>query len=166
MSHLSDRARIGRRVAALLAALVMAVSAVGAPALAAETATQRYIVVFGGTYALDGSYALGGNYALNHEYALQAVAAAGGSVTSDLSKQIGVMVVESANAQFAALMGSYALVEVVGSDVSFQAVPSRAARSKVFQWAAAGRRGWRAPGADVRVNARSGMPARRGWLDR
>ena len=126
MSHLSDRARIGRRVAALLAALLMTVSAVGAPALAAETATQRYIVVFGGTYALDGSYALGGNYALNHEYALQAVAAAGGSVTSDLSKQIGVMVVESANAQFAALMGNYALVEVVGSDVSFQAVPSRA----------------------------------------
>jgi subtilisin family serine protease len=126
MSHKWDRTRAWRRAGVLLTLLALGAGLLAGPVNAATAATQRYIVVFSGTYALDGSYALGGDYALNHEYALQAVALAGGTVTSDLSKQIGVMVVESANAQFYALMSGYALTEVVGSDVSFQAVPSAA----------------------------------------
>ena len=107
---------------------------------AAQAASQRYVVVFAESYALDGSYALGGDYALNHAYALQLVAAAGGTVASDLSRQIGVMVVDSANAQFTALMTSYALVEAVGRDRSFQGVPSAA------EMAAAPRADGRGPG--------------------
>lgn len=121
MSH----ARFGwvRRPGALLAGLALAGSmTVGATASTGSTA--RYLVVFSGSYALDGSYALGGNYALNHEYALGIVEAAGGTVTTDLSKQIGVMVVESANSQFYALLGSYALVEEIGLDWSWQGIPT------------------------------------------
>src|SRR5687767_2689796 len=126
MSQASARGRAWRRVAATLGALAMATAALGTPTFAADSAAERYIVVFDGGYALDGSYALGGNYALNHSYALEIVRAAGGTVTSDLSKQIGVMVAESSNAQFATLLDSYALVDVVGSDWSFQGTPSRA----------------------------------------
>ena len=126
MSQASDRGRVWRRVAASLTVLAMAGAALGTPTLAADTAAERYIVVFDGGYALDGSYALGGDYALNHTYALEIVRAAGGTVTSDLSKQIGVMVAESSNAQFATLLGTYALVDVVGTDWSFQGTPSRA----------------------------------------
>jgi subtilisin family serine protease len=126
MSHGWDRARAWRRVGVLFTMLALAGTVLAGPANGASAATQRYLVVFNGSYALDGSYALGGNYALNHDSALQAVSLAGGTVTSDLSKQIGVMVVESANAQFYALMSSYALVDVVGTDVSVQALPSAA----------------------------------------
>ena len=86
MSQASVRRRVTRRVLTSLSALVIACAALGAPAMAADAATERYVVVFGGGYALDGSYALGGDYALNHAYALEIVRAAGGTVTSDLSR--------------------------------------------------------------------------------
>ena len=124
MSHGRDRARAWRRVGVLFTMLALAGATLAGPVNGASTATQRYLVVFGGSYALDGSYALGGNYALNHGYALEIVKAAGGTVSNDLSKQIGVMVVESANAQFYALMKSYALVEEVGQDWRWQGLPS------------------------------------------
>lgn len=126
MSVWSHPRRAWSRVAVTLAALAVAGASVAAPVAATGSATERYLVVFAGTYALDGSYALGGDYALNHGYALSIVEAAGGTVTSDLSQQIGVMVVESANEQFYALMSGYALVEEVGSDWRFQGVPSAA----------------------------------------
>lgn len=122
MSHWLTLARARRRAAGALLAMVLVGATMGAPASAAETAAQRYLVVFSGTYALDGSYALGGNYALNHSYALEAVKAAGGTVATDLSKQIGVMVVESSSAQFYALMKSYALVEEIGKDWRWQGI--------------------------------------------
>jgi subtilisin family serine protease len=114
-----------RRTMATLAGLGLAGSLV-LNVSAATDAAERYLVVFGGTYALDGSYALGGDYALNHEYALGLVEAAGGTVTSDLSKQIGVMVVESPSSAFYALMTSYALVEEVGQDWRWQGIPGYA----------------------------------------
>ncbi|TAK02657.1 MAG: hypothetical protein EPO36_01500 [Chloroflexota bacterium] len=121
MSH--TRFGRARRLGALLAGLALAGSlAVGTTASTASP--QRYLVVFSGTYALDGSYALGGDYALNHEYALSIVRAAGGTVSTDLSKQIGVMVVESASSQFHALLTSYALVEEVGADWAWLGIPS------------------------------------------
>ena len=124
MSHSLTLARAKRRAASALLSVVMIGALAGTPALAVESATQRYLVVFSGSYALDGTYALGGNYALNHSSALQAVKAAGGTVTNDLSKQIGVMVVESASAQFYALMRSYALVEEIGQDWRWQGIPT------------------------------------------
>ena len=113
---LNPKARI-RRTLATLAGLLLAGS-LSLNVSAGESYALRYLVVFGGSYALDGSYALGGNYALNHEYALGLVESAGGTVTNDLSKQIGVMVVESSNDAFYALMSSYALVEVVDASDS------------------------------------------------
>jgi hypothetical protein len=114
-----------RRSLAALAGLILA----GSLALnvsAADSYALRYLVVFDGTYAVDGSYALGGDYAVNHEYALELVQAAGGTVSRDLSRQIGVMVVESSNDAFYAVMSSYALVEAVGRDWRWQALPEYA----------------------------------------
>ena len=122
MSHLSaiGSAR-ARSLLAVVAGLVLA-SSVTLTAVASTSALTRYLVVFNGTYALDGTYALGGNYALYHEYALNIVKAAGGTVTTDLSKQIGVMVVESANSDLYALLSAYALVQEVGQDYSWQGI--------------------------------------------
>jgi subtilisin family serine protease len=75
-------------------------------------------------YALSGMYALGKNYVLARDYALSLVAAAGGTVTSDLSRQIGVMVVDSKNAAFAETMRSYALVAAVGTDRGWKQFPT------------------------------------------
>ncbi len=111
-----------QRTVILISSGALALGLVGVPGGVAATsgATQRYLVLFAGTYALDGSYALGGDYALNHAYALEIVRVAGGTVSNDLSKQIGVMVVESSNDQFYALLKSDALVEEIGQDWRWQ----------------------------------------------
>ena len=49
--------------------------------------------------------------------------AAGGTVANDLSKQIGVLVVESSSATFASALSSSALVETVGKDKKFKGLP-------------------------------------------
>jgi len=123
MSHTPLRRT--RRLVAVVAGLALALS-MTLSASAQSGSSQRYLVVFGGSYALDGTYALGGNYALNHDYALGIVQAAGGTVANDLSKQIGVMVVDSTNSAFYALMSGYALVEAVGQDYSWQGIPDYA----------------------------------------
>ncbi len=79
----------------------------------------------GGNYALLNAYALGNNYALARDYALSIVSVAGGVVTADLSRQIGVMVVESKNTSFAQTLSGYALVEAVGNDFTEKRFPSR-----------------------------------------
>ena len=48
-------------------------------------------------------------YAVAHDYAVYAVQAAGGTVTNDLSQQIGVLIAESTNANFATLVQQYAV---------------------------------------------------------
>jgi subtilisin family serine protease len=113
-----------RLVAGIVAAaLALSAAFLASPARGQTGANERYIVVFDAVQLADGSYALGGNYALNHDYALSLVEASGGSVLSDLSAQIGVVVVESPNALFAEVMRSYALVEEVGSDFGVKALP-------------------------------------------
>jgi hypothetical protein len=77
-------------------------------------------------YALSGVYALDQNYALARDYALSLVAQAGGTVTADLSRQLGVMVVDSKNARFAEAMSSYALVAGVGRDLGWKQFPTMA----------------------------------------
>ena len=121
-------------VALVFGALPLAQAGAGA----AET--KRYLVVFGGTYAVDGNYAVddeyavgdqyavgscyavdesyavgpayavGSCYAVDHDYAVSMVTAAGGTVTSDLMNQIGVLVVDSATAAFAEVMRTYAVL--------------------------------------------------------
>jgi len=80
----------------------------------------------GDTYALLDAYALDQNYALARDYALSVVDSAGGVVTADLSRQIGVMVVESKNALFAQALSAYALVKEVGYDFASKQFPSLA----------------------------------------
>lgn len=86
-----------------------------------------------GVYAVDGNYAVGCNYAVNgtyavyavaHDYAVYAVTTAGGTVVSDLLKQIGVFVVQSTNPTFADVLSKYAVVESVARDYTWQGVPS------------------------------------------
>jgi len=119
-------------VAAAAAVCLGALPLAGGTATASTGATKNYLVVFNGDYALDGTYALGGNYALYHDYALSLVSGAGGTVTSDLSKQIGVMVVQSTNALFAEVMRSYALVDDAARDWSWQGIPESGAGAQPF----------------------------------
>ena len=55
--------------------------------------------------------------------AVAAVAAAGGTVANDLSKQIGVLVVESSVGGLRDALSSSALVETVGQDKKFKGLP-------------------------------------------
>ena len=82
---------------------------------------QRYVVTLTGDYAVSEGYAVGSSYAVSghpsyavyavtHDYAVYAVQAAGGTVTNDLSRQIGVLIVESSNADFATLLQQYAVM--------------------------------------------------------
>ncbi len=52
-----------------------------------------------------------------------AVTAAGGTVANDLSRQVGVLVVESSAAGFAAALSSSALVQTVAQDKKFKGLP-------------------------------------------
>ncbi|MBA2570719.1 MAG: S8 family serine peptidase [Chloroflexi bacterium] len=125
MSRPSSSRRHSLKV--LVASLaIAAVAALTLPlgAGATPSAVERYLVVFGGTYALDGSYALGGNYALNHQYALDIVRDSGGTIVADLSRDTGVMIVDAANQAFASHVGSYALVDAVGRSFAWKGVPS------------------------------------------
>jgi subtilisin family serine protease len=88
-----------------------------------------------GTYAVGDDYAVGCNYAVTPEYAVYAVAhdyavslvqAAGGTVTGDMLKQTGTLVVSSANELFDEMMRGYAVVDEAAEDYSWQGVPSYA----------------------------------------
>jgi len=80
----------------------------------------------GDGYALLDAYALNDNYALARDYALGIISSAGGTVTADLTRQIGVMVVDSKSATFAQALSSYALVQYVGQDFGVDMFPSYA----------------------------------------
>jgi subtilisin family serine protease len=81
-------------------------------ALLGQTAADH----LGSNYALLDAYALDKNYALARDYALRLVSRAGGSVTADLTRQIGVMIVNSKNSAFIQTLKQYALVDHVGKD--------------------------------------------------
>ena len=134
------RKRLGVVAMVLAVALLVGGSRVE-PGGASTAGTKGYLVVFSGNYAVDGSYAVNGgyavlcnyavasgyavgcNYAVAHDYAVSLVKAAGGTVSSDLLSQTGVLVVQSTNALFASLMGTYAVVEDVGEDFAAGRLP-------------------------------------------
>jgi subtilisin family serine protease len=106
-------------------------------ALASETATyaldESYALTgdsagyaLDESYALADSYALGDNYALARDYALYALTTAGGVMTADLSRQAGIMVVDSKNAAFAETLARYALVADVAQDHGWKQFPTLA----------------------------------------
>jgi len=107
---------------AALAALALVVLAVALPGSSTSAAgTQGYLVVLAGTQGADGFAATGSAEAVR-----TAVAAAGGTIGNDLSKQIGVFYVHSASTTFAAALAGNALIESVGADFAAKALPSAA----------------------------------------
>ena len=107
---------------AALAAVVLAGVAGAVPSSSTSaTGTQGYLVVLAGTQGVDGFDAAGSTAAVR-----SAVAAAGGTVANDLSKQIGVLYVHSSVATFASALSSSPLVESVGADFGVQALPTSA----------------------------------------
>ena len=114
----------------LLPAVLLAGVALGLASSASGSAdyavqSERYIIALNGDYAVSEGYAVGSSYAVYavaHDYAVYAVQAAGGTVTNDLSQQIGVLIAESSNASFATLVqqyavtNGYALIQSVSKD--------------------------------------------------
>ena len=101
-----------------LAAMVLAGLAGAVPSATGAAGSARYIVVLAGVQGDDGFTTTG-----THAGAVAAVAAAGGTVASDLSSQIGVFVVESSALSFATALSASTLVESVGKDVKFKGLP-------------------------------------------
>ena len=120
---LTCRRRFFHALAALLAAAALTAALLPAPVGAGTIEVKHYTVVFKADY-VDGSYALGGNYALNHESALSIVKAAGGTISLDLSRQIAVMFVDSANPLFVETLRANPLVEEVAEDFKWKALPT------------------------------------------
>ena len=115
-------------LAVLLAAAALAVLMPGAASGYAvgsdyAVATDRYVVALAGDYAVTDGYAVGSSYAVaeasanyavyavTHQYAVYAVQAAGGTITNDLSQQIGVLIVQAPNSDFATLLQKYAVMD-------------------------------------------------------
>ena len=110
-----------RTLIAALAATALAGLAGAVPTASSSTdlaQSQRYLVVLAGVQGDQGFTATGTAAAVN-----AAVAAAGGTVANDLSKQIGVLVAESSSATFASALSSSALVATVGKDKKFKGLP-------------------------------------------
>jgi subtilisin family serine protease len=85
------------------------------------TSLQRYNVVLSGTMTEDG-FAAAGNVA-----AVKAlISTAGGAVTFDLSRQIGVFVVEAANPAIVDALRTSPLVDEAAADYRWKALPSQA----------------------------------------
>jgi subtilisin family serine protease len=102
------------RLLTSLAVAAVAALVVASPAAAgtAEIAPDRYTVVFD----RDATPA----------QARAAVAAAGGTVLRDLSRQIGVIVVQAPSPAFASALRATGLVDDVGQDFRWPALPARA----------------------------------------
>src|SRR4051812_12511568 len=84
---------------------------------------DRYVVTLSGDYAVTDGYAVGSSYAVTqassqyavyavtHQYAVYAVQAAGGTITNDLSSQIGVLIVQAPSSNFISLLQQYAVMD-------------------------------------------------------
>ena len=105
-----------------LLAAVLAVSTLvlaGATAGSGSVAADQYTVVLAGTPTKDGFQLAGTKSAV-----LDLVASAGGTVTLDLTRQIGVLYADSPNASFDETLRTSSLVADVGEDFVWKAFPS------------------------------------------
>ncbi|HVM17094.1 MAG TPA: S8 family serine peptidase [Gaiellaceae bacterium] len=107
---------------AVLAAALAALAVVPRAAVGSVTSTEttRYVVVLAGEETADGFQLAG-----TKEAVTSLVTLAGGSVTYDLSKQIGVLVVDSPNASFAEALRASPLVVEAAEDFKWKAFPTR-----------------------------------------
>jgi subtilisin family serine protease len=108
-----------RLKAGLLAAALVLVLTPFSPPAAADTDVTRYTVVLAGT-ATEDAFAGAGT----REAVLALVASAGGTVTLDLSRQIGVLGVESPNALFDEVLRASPLVEEVAEEFAWKQFPT------------------------------------------
>ncbi len=109
--------------AAVLAVLMPGVASGYAVGNDYAVSMSRYVVTLSGDYAVTDGYAVGSSYAVTqasasyavyavtHQYAVYAVQAAGGTITNDLSQQIGVLIVEAPNSDFSSLVQKYAVMD-------------------------------------------------------
>ena len=113
------------RLFALAIAVGFALGAFPLATASAESSTvKRYVVVFDGQFNEGGTFEMGGSHALSHQFGLSLVLGAGGTVVHDLSRQTGVMVVDSPNALFAETLKQYGLVDEVAEDFKWKAFDS------------------------------------------
>ena len=105
-----------RTVVALLVLAVCLLLAASPSASAATIFADRYMVVLAA-----GAYDTAGERAA----ALRLIESAGGTVTYDLSTQIGVVYATSGSALFAHTVKASGLVEEVGNDFAWKAFPSQ-----------------------------------------
>ncbi|HWG55211.1 MAG TPA: S8 family serine peptidase [Gaiellaceae bacterium] len=103
----------------MLLALATAVAALVPGAATGGSAEKNYIVVLAGEQTADGFSLAGTKTAVD-----ALVATAGGTVANDLTSQIGVLVVRSANASFDEMMRGSSLVADAGEDWSWQGLPA------------------------------------------
>jgi subtilisin family serine protease len=115
--HRGAARRLAVAVLALVA-LVLASATAGSSSVGA-VAVKHYTVVLEGTATEDG-FALAGT----REAVGQLVAAGGGKVTLDLTRQIGVLYVDSANSLFVDTLRASPLVKEVAEDFVWKAFPS------------------------------------------
>ncbi|HUH15636.1 MAG TPA: S8 family serine peptidase [Gaiellaceae bacterium] len=108
-------------VAALVAVVLAGLAGAVPGSSISATGTQAYVVVLDGVQGGDGFTAAGTSEAI-----AAAITLAGGTVANDLSRQIGVLVVHSADTTFATTLASSSLVESVGADFAWQGVPTAA----------------------------------------
>ena len=111
------RLLLGVLTAALLVAGLSAGSAGGY-----AVDEKAYVITLDGDYAVQDGYAVGSDYAVYavaQQYAVYAVQAAGGTVISDMSKDIGVIYAVSSNTNFAELLSQYAVIDAVSQDIAY-----------------------------------------------
>ncbi len=109
-----------RKISLVLIALALAAGAVSISAQpSAASGTQTYLVVFQAAQTADG-YSMTADLSA----ALALLQSAGGTVTADLSSQLGVFIVQSDNPFFASIMENSGLVDAVGSDYGWKAFQS------------------------------------------
>jgi subtilisin family serine protease len=125
--HAGGPARLLAGAAVLLAGAALLLGVLPTAKAQAETAALKtYIVVFKATQAQEGQFQLGGDLAANQAAALDLLTSAGGTITADLTKEIGVAIVDSASETFAETVSGSDLVEIVGEDFSWKGLPSQA----------------------------------------
>jgi subtilisin family serine protease len=109
--------RRGLALFAIAAAAMLLAAPAGATGTA-RLAQDRYVVLLAGSQGDTGF-----QFTQTRAAALATVTAAGGTVTRDLSNQVGVVVVQTQNALFAQQIGASTLIESVGRDFSWQGIP-------------------------------------------
>ncbi len=108
---------------ALAAAALLGVLLAPGVAHAVVGLEQSYLVVLRDSQPTTAGYQLSET---DRQAALAQIAQAGGTVVDDMSREIGVLVVRSPLATFAASVSTSTLVASVGQDAAFQGIPSGA----------------------------------------